>query len=132
MKVRIPKVEVKPVVLCYGIEGEKKEQLAALFDQEAVPYKEAGTADLCQKAGFLCGLPGFEAGEAVEREIFPREAMIFCGFKDRELDRVLMLLRENGLKVALKAALTPTNQHWSLGDLLTEIAKEHEEMSRRR
>lgn len=132
MKVRIPKIEVKPVVLFYGIEGEKKEQLTALFDREAVAYKEATDADLCRKTGYLCGLPGFEAGEEKECEPFGREAMIFCGFNDRVLDRILKLLRDNELKIALKAALTPTNQNWLLCDLLKEIAKEHEEMSRRR
>ena len=132
MKVRVPKVEVKPVVLIYGIAEEKKERLTALFERENIPYREALAADLCRKTGYLCGLPGFDAGEEKECEIFAEEAMIFCGFNDRVLDRILKLLRDNDLKIALKAALTPTNQNWLLCDLLKEIAKEHEEMSRRR
>ena len=130
MKARVPKVEVKPVVLLYGFDGEKREALTGLFDREAVPYKEAGDGDLWKKTGHLCGIPGFLPGEEKPFTPFGREAMIFCGFGDGALDRILKLLRENGLRVDLKAALTPTNQNWPLGDLLTEIGKEHEEMSR--
>lgn len=132
MKVRIPKIVVEPLVLFYGLAEEKKERLTALLGKESVPCKEAVDADLCQKTGYLCGLPGFAPSESAETTSFPYEAVIFCGFNDRTLDKILRLFRENDLKIERKAALTPANQNWLLGDLLREIDREHEQMSGRR
>lgn len=132
MKVRIPKVEIRPAVLFYGIEGERKERLTALLDSENIPGREVLPEELGQKTGYLCGMPGFEAGDAPAGEAFPDEALIFCGLSERQLDRMLKLLRDNDLIIGLKAAVTPTNQHWPFGSLLTEIARERAEMSRRR
>ena len=132
MKARVPKIDIRPVVLFYGISDERKERLTALFAGENIPCKEVTGAELCQKTGYLCGLAGFEAVEETACESFAEEALIFCGLNDRTLDRVLKLLRENDLRIALKATVTPTNQHWFFGDLLTEISREHAEMSKRR
>ena len=47
------------------------------------------------------------------------------------LTLLLLLLRQNDLRVAHKAALTAVNRDWPLRQLLEEIDREHEMMSRR-
>ena len=131
MKARIPKDPLQPLVLAYGMEKERLARLEALLQGEQIPLKALSDADLCQKTGFLCGLPGYLPGEPELLEPFPHEALLLCGFGDRTLDRLLSLLRQNDLRVARKAALTAVNRDWPLGQLLKEIDREHEIMSRR-
>lgn len=134
MKARISRPQAGLLVLLYHLEGDtpRGERLQALLKEASIPFKEVGQHDLCQKVGFLCGLPGFEQSSFSPVEAFPHEAMVLCGFSDRELDKLLKLLRENDLKVARKAALTAVNQGWSLGALLTEIDREHQLMQGRK
>ena len=131
MKARIPKDPLQPLVLVYGMDAERLTRLEALLQGEQIPLKVLLDADLCQKTGLLCGLPGYLSGKQEPQEPFPHEAMLLCGFGDRALDRLLLLLRQNDLRVARKAALTAVNRDWPLRQLLEEIDREHEMMSRR-
>ena len=131
MKARIPKDPLQPLVLVYGMGEERLARLEALLQGEQIPLKVLSDAELCQKTGLLCGLPGYLPGEPEPQEPFPHEALLLCGFGDRALDRLLLLLRQNDLRVARKAALTAVNRDWPLRQLLEEIDREHEMMSRR-
>lgn len=131
MKARIPKDPLQPLVLVYGMGEERLTRLEALLQGEQIPLKVLSDAELCQKTGYLCGLAGYLPGKQEPQEPFPHEAMLLCGFGDRALDRLLLLLRQNDLRVARKAALTAVNRDWPLRQLLEEIDREHEMMSRR-
>ena len=45
------------------------------------------------------------------------------------LNKLLRLLRENGLSIPHKAVLTDTNKDWALGFLLEEIERERQAMA---
>lgn len=131
MKARIPRESLHPLVLAYGMEEERLSRLEKLLAGEQIPFRVLSDGDLGQKAGALCGLPGYLPGGPEQLEPFPHEALLLCGFGDRALDRLLLLLRQNDLKVERKAALTAVNRDWPLRQLLEEIDREHRMMSRR-
>ena len=88
--------------------------------------RAVGPEDLNQSIASLCGLPGPclmkpEAGKP--EQDFPAAA-VFCGLDDWKLDIVLADLHKQGAVIPLKATVTPTNQHWTLGKLLEELCAE--------
>ena len=82
-------------------------------------------------------------GRAVADEVIPAvpapapqarfdEAMlVICHMLSDQLDALLEGLRQAGVRVALKAVLTPSNVAWSSIQLHSELAREHAEMRRR-
>lgn len=128
MKARIVTPAAAPLVLAYGLPAEKAENMQKALSAAGVRYEEAPAAGLCQKVGYLCGLPGYAESPHEEKEPFPHEALVLCGFDSKSLHELLRLLRESDLRVERKAALTETNRDWSLSELLQEIDREHQAM----
>lgn len=59
------------------------------------------------------------------------EMMVICGFGEEDFDRLLKVLRRNGLNVSLKAVLTEQNAVWNARQLYGEISLEREYMTRK-
>lgn len=57
--------------------------------------------------------------------------MVFCGVSDKHRDRMLFGLRQKGIKNILKAVLTVYNSRWTPALLYSELAREHEEMTKK-
>ena len=91
------------------------------------PLKLVAREQLLQPLGYLAGVPGVEpVEEAYTGEETQEEMLILCGFNRPDLDRLLSAIRKGKLqRVALKAALTPTNALWSGVKLQGELAQEH-------
>ncbi len=66
-------------------------------------------------------------GESSE---LPR-AIIMCGLTQNELHLLMSGSRQAGMKPPLWATLTPTSGTWTVQDLLTELAAEHQAMQQR-
>ena len=66
-------------------------------------------------------------GESSE---LPR-AIIMCGLTQNELHLLMSGSRQAGMKPPLWATLTPTSETWTVQDLLTELAAEHQAMQQR-
>ena len=59
--------------------------------------------------------------------------MVLCFFSSKELDQILLALRDPSLpKISLKAVLTEHNKFFSPFTLLTELSKEREAFRRQR
>lgn len=55
----------------------------------------------------------------------PEESlMLLCDLTEKQLNRLLMELRKNGIQVDYKAVMTPTNRTWDVSHLYLEMAKE--------
>ena len=52
-----------------------------------------------------------------------------CHILSDELDALLKAMREGGVRIGLKAVLTPFNVAWNSSDLHYELAREHSECS---
>ncbi len=58
-------------------------------------------------------------------QILTQEMLVMYGLEDKQLDDFLGMLRREGLKVDLKAVLTPINVEWTAQQLFAELSKEH-------
>lgn len=76
--------------------------------------------------GFFAGFDGFEKSEKVGEA--DNGCIIFSGLSGRQIDSVLAELRKAEVSIPLKAALTPSNQKWSIKKLVSELAKEREKL----
>lgn len=52
-------------------------------------------------------------------------ALVLANFKDKDLDRLLSMLRLAQVNIPLKAVVTPNNKNWLFGDLLAQLQEEH-------
>jgi len=56
-------------------------------------------------------------------------AIVLANFKDKEVDRLLAMLKQAGAQIPLKAVVTPTSRNWTFGELLLHLQKEHAEFT---
>lgn len=60
------------------------------------------------------------------------EMLVMAGLSSARIDAVLGAIRRSGIgPVPYKAILTPTNQYWDGATLLTELKREHAQMSQK-
>lgn len=51
-------------------------------------------------------------------------ALVLANFKDKDLDKLLFLLKQAQVNIPLKAVVTPSNKNWLFGDLLAHLQEE--------
>ena len=95
--------------------------------------RPVGSAQAGHTIGALCQLPG--ASQAATLQFLPDDAfpsaLILHGLDRKQLDGLLKELRAAQVQIALKAMVTPTNQAWTLANLLGELCRERDEFARR-
>lgn len=69
-----------------------------------------------------------DAGVSVAQT--PPSLLILCGLRDKRLDKVLFELRRADIPVDYKAILTPSNQEWTVPELMKELQRERQAMGR--
>ncbi len=111
-------------ILIYGFNKE----ISDLFFKTAEDLKtELVVLDrqcASERIGFLAGEEGYLPAE--EKSEAEGECVIFSGIEGKALDRTLSVMRKNGLgNISLKAIVTPHNMSMTLGQLMTELKKEH-------
>ena len=47
------------------------------------------------------------------------------GWKEKDLDTLLDLMKQAQVNIPLKAVVTPSNKNWVFGDLLAHLSEEH-------
>jgi len=60
----------------------------------------------------------------------PPSLLILCGLRDKRLDKVLFELRRADIPIDYKAILTPSNQEWTVSELMKELQRERQAMGR--
>ena len=56
--------------------------------------------------------------------------LVLCGLRDKRLDKVLFELRRADIPIEYKAVLTPSNQEWTVPELMKELQRERQAMGR--
>ena len=123
----------QPRVLLYGLaqDSEKGSVLRDILAQAGVRACTVAPEQLGNPTGALAGLPGFKLSKLPYRGAVPEcEFMLFAGFTSSILDAILASMREQGVSVAYKAQLTQFNKMWPFVQLIQEVSKEHEQMTR--
>ena len=69
-----------------------------------------------------------DAGVSVAQT--PPSLLVLCGLRDKRLDKVLFELRRADIPVDYKAILTPSNQEWTVPELMKELQRERQAMGR--
>lgn len=60
----------------------------------------------------------------------PSSCLVLCGLRDKRLDKVLFELRRADIPIDYKAVLTPSNQEWTVPELMKELQRERQAMGR--
>lgn len=60
----------------------------------------------------------------------PPSCLVLCGLRDKRLDKVLFELRRADIPIEYKAILTPSNQKWTVPELMKELQRERQAMGR--
>lgn len=56
--------------------------------------------------------------------------LVLCGLRDKRLDKVLFELRRADIPIEYKAVLTPSNQEWTVPELMKELQRERQAVGR--
>lgn len=96
-----------------------------VLDHMQLAYRIVDESMLKESLGYLFALPGFEPASEDKLYSFDFDAMIIQDVNDEVLQEMTSRLNDANANVARKAMLTKHNQHWKMGDLLTEINEEH-------
>lgn len=121
---------MKSSVLCYNLKGTKKgKQIAMIFGFLGYKVRHVGKEEYHVPIGVLAGADKMEGERPVfEEEGFSDEMLVMNAESEEMMDKALFLMRKEGVKVGLKAMLTPSNRAWTSTALHDEIQKEHEYM----
>lgn len=119
-------------VLLYGLTQDERSAVESALSPLKIPCRPVEPEDLCQTVGHLAGFPGFEARPAEELPAPQISCAVMAGVARGLLDRLLPAFKASGVQIPLKAMVTPTNQLWPFYQLLQELQREHEAMTRSR
>ena len=115
-----------PVVLLYHTPEGVLKRLTPLLRQQGISVrvirKELYTVPLEMLLGLkqpekILQNPGIE---------LPEPMLVMHGFSSEGVDSVLKLLRENQIRIDLKAVTTPTNLSWTALQMFAELQRERE------
>lgn len=122
---------MKSSVLCYNLKGTKKgKQIVMIFGFLGYKVRHVEKEEYLTPIGLLAGIDKAEGTEAsvYEGSRFAEEMLVINAATEELMDQALFLMRKEGLKIGLKAMVTPSNKGWTSIALHDEIQKEHEYM----
>ena len=121
-----------PVVLLYHTPEGILKRLTPLLRQQGISvrviWKELYTVPLEMLLGLkqpdkILQNPGIE---------LPEPMLVMHGMSSEGVDAVLKLLRENKIRIDLKAVTTPTNLSWTALQMFAELQREREAFRKQR
>ena len=120
-------------LLMYNLDGPAGAALKVLCRKTRVQWKEVPPEDYARPLGALVGLPAPAAeAPAAPAVSFSEPMLVMAGLLRPQFDALLQGMRQQGIRVPLKAVLTPTNVTWTSLQLHDELIREHEAVTRGR
>ena len=120
----------QPTLLTYNLNPEAAAALKRLCDGLNIRCRAVAPSEYALPVGALAGIPVSKAPAAPSGQGFDDAMLVICFMLSDQLDALLAAMRQAGVRVPLKAVLTPTNVAWSSARLRDELAREHEQMNR--
>ena len=122
---------MKSTVLCYNLTGTKKgKKVTMIFGYLGYRVRHVEKKEYLKPIGILVGMDEEkEVSADYEGAGFDTEMLVMNAATEEMLDKALFLMRKEGVKVDLKAMVTPNNRSWTSLELQEEIAKEHRYMT---
>ena len=123
----------QPLLLTYNLKPDTAAGLDMICRRLGIRVRTVGPEEYALPIGTLAGLPmaGTSADNPTPAPAFDDEMLVMCLMLSDALDAFLKALREAGIRIPLKAVLTPVNVAWNSTALRAELAREHSEMQRR-
>lgn len=123
---------VRGSVLLYNFTNkDRADKVKFIFVLMGIKIRSVRKEDYLQPVGALSGIADISRTDAVyDGEGFDGEMLVICGLTDPQMDQMLAYFRREGIRIPLKAALTPTNMHWNSLELHDELVREHEAVRR--
>lgn len=123
---------VRGSVLLYNFtDKERADKVKFIFVLMGIKIRSVRKEDYLQPVGALSGVADISRTDTVyDGEGFDGEMLVICGLTDPQMDQMLAYFRREGIRIPLKAALTPTNMHWNSLELHDELVREHEAVRR--
>ena len=119
-------------VLLYNLREEnRRKKVKALLFQLAIPSREVQLAEQDHPLGYLLGLPDYAPAGAGEEAPFSEEMLVMHALSPRQFNGLLDGMKRAGIRLPLKAVVTPQNIAWSSRRLRQELRAEHEAMTAR-
>ena len=117
---------MEPTILLYNIPAEKEKTIRALCEKLSV------RAVSVPKNRHGCTIGQALRGEGADRSALRpfSEEMLVLQLPGILMDFFLQGLQREGIEVALKAAITPTNVSWTADALVRELKDERQEFLR--
>lgn len=120
----------KQKLLCYNIAADTLSALtreaARLGIETVIVPPESYSLPLLSVASGIKA----KANPLVSSAALKEGMLVFVNFPDAVLDVFLGVMRKNGLRISLKAILTPHNAVWDAHTLYNELCKERAEFSK--
>lgn len=114
-------------ILCYNTDVKTINALTQMVSRLGVKVIAVPVTDHHKPlAAVVAGISGDNAPVVPS---FTESMAVFVGMPDVMLDVVLAQMRERGIKISLKAILTPHNAVWNANTLYKELCRERKEMS---
>ena len=125
---------VRGSVLLYNFtDKERADKVKFIFVLMGIKIRSVRKEDYLQPVGALSGVADISRTDAVyDGEGFDGEMLVICGLTDPQMDQMLAYFRREGIRIPLKAALTPTNKDWTVEQLFFELYQEHQYMQQHR
>ena len=118
----------KPLLLSYNLKPGAEAGLEVICRNLGIHVRKVTPGEYGTPIGALAGKP---IPATAPTETFDDEMLVICHVLSDELDSLLKAMREAGVRIGLKAVLTPFNVAWNSMDLHTELSREHNEIQRR-
>lgn len=120
----------EPLLLIYNPSPDALVKLRALCDALRIRCRLVKPEEYALPIGALAGIPAAASAANAPQAGFDETMLVICHMLSDQLDALLAGLRQFGVRVALKAVLTPSNIAWSSRQLRDELAREHAAMRR--
>lgn len=119
----------EPTVLAYNLDVFAQGRLDAACRSVGARMRLVAREEYALPVAALAGIPVRRAADTAGGD-FTEPMLVMCGMLSDQLDAFLAALRQAGLRVPLKAVLTPTNAAWPSTALHDELSREHEQMTK--
>ena len=120
-----------PKLLLCGFPAQTQDKFKSLKNKVGLQEIEVVWVDDDNAKETLQRLLGLPDGTGEGKDSALPRAIVVSGITENQLHALMTGCRQSGMQQALWAALTPTSETWTLGNLLDELQAERKALSNR-
>ena len=118
-------------ILCYNVDDRTVRALSELVVRLGVKVVSVPAEAFSQPIAVVASGLSIDANPLVA-PTFKESVAVFVSMPDVMLDVVLSAMREKGIRISLKAILTPYNASWDANTLYAELLRDRAEIKNKK